>query len=289
MKKNLAKFLAIVMVVSVLAFSGIPVFAHDYDFDHNMGPSGTHSGTDCRVAVWQLEVYSTYATSSGHFITHRATGNIYCAIQVDYNWIDSTAANNNCVTQLGDGEYAEIYFDAISYSGGTCQYNQIGDGSTSGSNSQTSWSLAVSSSSASSSGSVASPYIGNVFCYTDVDDSVTHSSTVSGSNSIYTSGNGYAAGITFSNIRIPINYNYSESQSGYGYKSGQYQQAHWSLVVASYYVDSFGYLDDGYEGNVRCDIWLSNYTIHGYNTMLNSCHMYSTGDGNYSSVSFSPV
>jgi len=258
MKKNLAKFLAIVMVLSVLAFSGIPVFAHDYDFDHNMGPSGTHSGLDCRVAVWQLDVYASFASSSGHFITHRATGNIYCAIQVDYNWFDSTVANSNYVTQFGDGEYAEIYFNPVSYSGGPCQYNQIGDGSTSGSNSQTSWSLAVSSSSAASSGSITSPYTGNVYCYTDVNDYVINSSTASNSNSISTSGNGYAAGITFSNITQPpihINYSHHEHQISYGSKYGEYLQVNWNLWVDNYNTHCEGWVDSGYTCTVETEAW----------------------------------
>ena len=161
MKKNLAKFLAIVMVVSVLAFSGIPMFA----FTHTQSGYGTGAGTDGGYSSWSLNVNSYFASANGA-ITPGYTGSVYCYVQVTGDEEDSTAANSNAEILYGNGLSAtvtlynyvktQLYLDK--------NVVQAGAGSKGGSYNHANWSLTVTGSYAASHGWMDFGYTDTIQC-----------------------------------------------------------------------------------------------------------------------------
>jgi len=140
MKKNLAKFLAIVMVVSALAFSGIPVFA---DFTGTQTGYGSQSSSSNDVMTWSLSVTSTYASSSGSLL-NSYVGNVHCHVVVTGNSAQSTTTQSNSESLNGNGVSAEIAFIdvrlPINY---THHAHQIYYGYNSGEYLQVNWNLWV--------------------------------------------------------------------------------------------------------------------------------------------------
>lgn len=191
MKKNLAKFLAIVMVVSVLAFSGIPVFA---DFSATQTGYGSQSSSSNDVMTWSLSVTSTSASSSGSLLNDYL-GNVYCYVAVTGNSTQSTVAQSNSKSLNGNGLSAAIAFTNVCrHITDTVDQKFSGYGHREGSTSQLSWELDVSSSHARSSGTIVSGYTGMIYCGITVND-IWYDSDVANANTLDVWGDGSYAEI----------------------------------------------------------------------------------------------
>jgi len=253
MKKVLSKAFSVLLVAAILLFGGFGAFAADYD--HTLSGYGNIGGSDDRVTDWGAIVTPIYVYVWGYYRTERATGDVYLCAAIDGNYYDSDAPNSNSLMIYGYGTWGEVYFHTTDYTTPT-QYYQRDYGSTSGSNSQTSWSLIVNSSYSYAHGEVLSGYTGTVYCYTDVDFTTANTSATD-ANTLSTNGNGYSAGVTFSNITaypIPITDSCDEKQSGYGSKSGSTSQLSWGLEVNSLHARSSGSVSSGYTGSVYCGV-----------------------------------
>lgn len=280
-KKALSKAMAVLLTVCVLLSGGFSALAADYD--HTLSGYGSINGSDDRVTVWGVEVTSSYVHVWGYYRTNRAHGDVYLGAVVGSNYYDSDAADYNSLFIYGDGAWGEVYFYDITYITPT-QYYQRDYGSTSGSNSQTSWSLIVNSSYAYAHGEVLTGYTGTVYCYTDIDFT-TDDASATDTCTLTQYGNGYYAGVTFSGITaypVHITDTVDQKFSGYDSRSGSTSQLSWALEVSSSHAKSEGSVSSGYTGDVYCGIVVNNNWYD--DDALNSNTLEVSGDGSYAEI-----